>query len=45
MMKYYFIQMAATAGNSVVYTIGLVFKHIIAALFHEWLHEYCLFKA
>ena len=28
-MENYFIQMAASAGNAVAYTIGAIFKHII----------------
>ena len=28
-MEINFIQMAASAGHAVVYTIGLIFKHII----------------
>ena len=28
-MENNFIQMAASAGNAVAYTIGLIFKHII----------------
>ena len=28
-MEYNFIQMAASAGHAVIYTIGSTFKHII----------------
>ena len=38
------IQTAASAALAVVYTIGPIFKHIIdcvAAVFHQWLQEYC----
>ena len=40
------IQMAASAGHAVAYTIGKIFKHIIdcADVFHQWLHEYCPLK-
>ena len=34
------IQMAATPGHAVAYTIGPIFKHI----FHQWFHEYCPLK-
>ena len=46
-MENNFIQMAASAGHAVAYTIGLIFKHIIllcAAVFHQCLHEYCPLK-
>ena len=41
-MKNNFIQMAASAGHAVTYTIGPIFKHIIdyTAVLHQWLHEY-----
>ena len=33
------IQMAASAGHAVAYTIGPIFKHVIdyMQLFHQWL--------
>ena len=31
-MENNFIQMAASAGHAVVYTIGLIFKHIIDSM-------------
>ena len=39
-------QMAASAGHAVAYTIGPNFLHIIdcAAVFQQWLHEYCPLK-
>ena len=41
-----FIQMAASAGHAVVYTIGPIIKHyrLRAAVFHQWLYEYCPLK-
>ena len=42
-----FIQMAASAGHAVVYTIGPLFKahyRLCAAVFHQWLHKYCPLK-
>ena len=42
-MENNFIQMAASAGHAVAYTIGPIFKHIID-VFHQWLHEYCPLK-
>ena len=41
-----FIQMAASAGHAVAYTIGPIFKHIIdcVQLQYSWLHEYCPLK-
>ena len=38
-----FIQMAASAGHAVAYTIGTIFKKhslLCAVVFHQWLHEY-----
>ena len=44
-MENNFIQMAASAGHALAYTIGPIFKHIIdCAVFHQWLHEYCTLK-
>ena len=47
-MENNFIQRAASAGHALVYTIDPMFKHIIdwvsAAVFRQWLHEYCPFK-
>ena len=40
-MEYNFIQMAALAGNAVIYTFGPIFKHIIDCV---RLHEYCPLK-
>ena len=41
-MENNFIQMA---GHAVAYTCGPNLKHImIAAVFHQWLHEYCPLK-
>ena len=43
-MENNFIPMAASAGHAVAYAVGLIFKHIIdicAAVFHQWLYEYC----
>ena len=41
-MENNFIQMAASAGHAVAYTIGPIFKNIIdAAVFNQWFHEYC----
>ena len=40
-MENNFIQMAASAGQTVAYTIGPIFKHIID---QQWLHEYCPLK-
>ena len=43
-----FIEMAAPAGHAVAYTIAQIFKHIIdccAAVFQQWLHEYCPLKS
>ena len=31
-MEYNFIQMASSAGHAVAYTIGSIFKHIIASV-------------
>ena len=46
-MENNFIQMAASAGHAVAYTIGTIFKHIDryrATVYHQWLHEYCPLK-
>ena len=43
-MENNFIQMAASAGHAVAYTIGPIFKHIGAAVFHQWFYEYCPLK-
>ena len=45
-MENNFIQMTDSAGHAVASTIGPNFKHIIdcAAVFHQWLHEYCPLK-
>ena len=43
-MENNFIQMAASAGHAVAYTIGSIFKthyRLCAAAFHQWLQEYC----
>ena len=43
-----FIQMAASAGHAVAYTIGPILKHIIDCvqfyLFHQCFQEYCPLK-
>ena len=41
-MENNFIQMAASAGHAVAYTIGPIFKHIIDCA--QWLHIYCPLK-
>ena len=44
-MENNFIQMAASAGHAVAYTIGPIFKHIIDCVqLHKWLHECCPLK-
>ena len=43
-MENNFIQMAASAGHAVAYTIGPIFKQLCAAVFPQWLHEYCPLK-
>ena len=40
LMENNFIQMAASAGHALVYTISPIFKHIIDCLFHQWPREY-----
>ena len=39
-MENNFIQMAASAGHAVVYTNN----RLCAAVFHQWLHQYCPLK-
>ena len=42
-MENNFFQLAASAGHAVPYMSGPTFKHrLCAAVFHQWLHEYCL---
>ena len=43
-MENNFIQMAASAGHAVAYTIGPIFNRLCAAVFHKWLNEYCSLK-
>ena len=44
-MENNFIQMAASAGHTVAYTIGPIFNYrLCAAVFDQWLHEYCPLK-
>ena len=46
-MENNFIQMAASAGYAVAYTIGTIFKHIIDCVqlyFTNVFHEYCNLK-
>ena len=46
-MENNFIEMANSAGHAVAHTIDPIFKHIIdcaAAVFRQWLHEYCPLK-
>ena len=46
-MENNFIQMAASVGHTVVYAISQIFKQhyrLCAAVFHQWLHEYCPLK-
>ena len=46
-MKNNFIQMAASTGNAVDYTIGPIFKHIMDCVqlyFTNIVHEYCPLK-
>ena len=40
-MENNFIQMAASAGHAVAYTIGY---QLCPTVFHQWLHEYCPLK-
>ena len=43
-MENNFIQMAASAGHPIAYTIGPVFKHIIDCVQLQLLHKYCPLK-
>ena len=46
-MENNFIQMVASAGHTVVYTMRPIFKphyRLCAVVFHQWLREYCLLK-
>ena len=46
-MENNFIQMPASAGHAVAYTIGPIFKHIFGRVqlyFTQRLHEYCPLK-
>ena len=46
-MENNFIQMTASAGHAVAYTIGPIFEHIIDCVqevFHQWLREHCPLK-
>ena len=40
-MENNFLQIAASVGHAVAYTIGPIFRRIkCATVFHQWLHEY-----
>ena len=43
-MENNFIRMAASAGHTVAYMLGPIFKHVIDCVFHQWLNEYCPLK-